>query len=154
MELSQDACLWVLHPGLAADEPYNSRVDINEYSVVILLEYKQFRALFTGDIGESTETRLCERYDRWDVDLLKVPHNGSRYSSSSRFLAEISPAYAVISLGRNPYNPPNEESYDRLYAVQAQVLRTDYDGTVRVQTYGDGYRLYTTRSNRLYIHPK
>ncbi|MBZ0257980.1 DNA internalization-related competence protein ComEC/Rec2 [bacterium] len=138
---------WALNP------PADSRqADINEQSLVLWMKWKEFDALFTGDIGEKTERRMAQQFDHWDVDVLKVAHHGSRYSSSDEFLSEIQPEFAVIQVGRNNYDHPHIEARQRLYAVDAHVLRTDYDGTVSLQTNGDGgYRLYASRSNRLYV---
>ena len=138
---------WALNP--PAD---GSSIDINEQSLVLWMKWKEFDALFTGDIGEKTERRMAQQFDHWDVDVLKVAHHGSRYSSSDEFLNETQPEFAVIQVGRNNYNHPHIEARQRLYAVNAHVLRTDYDGTVSLQTNGDGgYRLYASRSNRLYV---
>lgn len=147
IDLDTDVTLWVLSPDgatLASDS------SPNEKSVVLLLQYKELDVLLTGDIGFEIEKQLCDRYDNWDVDTLKVPHHGSRFSSGERFLNETRPEFAVIQVGRNTYGHPHREAQARLSQAGAEVLRTDRDGTVRLTSDGQGYRIYTTRSDRLY----
>jgi competence protein ComEC len=65
------------------------------------------------------------------ADLLKVPHHGSRGSSSMSFLQRVRPQWAVIQTGdRNPFGHPHPETLAR-YAVQGvQVFRTDRHGAI------------------------
>ncbi len=140
--------IWTLHP---TPESLATK-DLNENSVVLRLQYHDFDLLLTGDIGKSVEKELCDRYENWAVDLLKVPHHGSRYSSSIEFLREIHPQFAIIETGRNSYGHPHEETQKRLHSIYAHILRTDRDGTVQLRTFGTGFRIHTTRSNHLYIH--
>ncbi|MDP8245670.1 MAG: DNA internalization-related competence protein ComEC/Rec2 [Candidatus Hinthialibacter antarcticus] len=137
---------WALNPALESHEK-----DINEQSVVLWMRWKKFDALFTGDIGSKTEQRLITDYDNWDADILKVAHHGSRYSTSDGFLRETLPEFAIIQTGRNNYGHPHIDTRQRLYDINAHILRTDYDGSIQLQTDGEGYRLYASRSNRLYV---
>jgi len=148
IDLDHGVTLWVLSPD---DSTIQKDCDVNEKSVVLLLQYQELDVLLTGDIGFVMEKELCDKYNRWDVDVLKVPHHGSQYAGSESFLQEIRPEFAVIPVGRNAYGHPHQEARDRLYAIGAHVLRTDYDGTIRLVSDGHDYRLYSTRSNRLYI---
>ena len=140
--------IWTLHPNPES----LATQDLNENSAVLRIRYRETDLLLTGDIGKSVERELCRRYENWEVDILKVPHHGSKYSSSAEFLQEIRPQFAVIETGRNPYGHPHLETRKRFYSIQTHVLRTDYDGTIRLRTFGRSYRLFATRSNRLYIH--
>jgi len=71
--------LTVLHP-----DPHwpGWGLDLNEDSVVLLLEYGCFRAVLTGDAGLPVEARLRGRVG--PVALLKVGHHGSRTASGAR----------------------------------------------------------------------
>lgn len=144
----QTTC-WILHPQTTENEFSG---DINEQSVVIMMESLGKRFLFTGDIGKSTENKLITLFDHWDTGVLKVPHHGSRYSTTEQFLHEIQPETAIIQVGRNTYGHPHEDTRNRLYDVNAHVLRNDYDGTIRLQTFGNGYKIYTTQSKRHFIY--
>lgn len=138
--------LWTLHPD--SHEPSD---DVNEDSLVLWMRWNDFDLLLTGDIGAETEARLATRFENWDADVLKVPHHGSRYSTSEWLLRETRPEFGVIQVGRNPYGHPHIDTRQRLYAINAHVLRTDYDGTVRLQSDGERYWCYTTKSNRLIV---
>lgn len=105
--------------------------ELNDSSVVALLTTPDFKALYTGDIGEFTEARLVRDYDL-NVDVLKVPHHGSRFSSSEAFLKEVSPAISVIEVGKNTYGHPTKAVLDRLLKYGSQIFRTDTQGIIKV----------------------
>jgi competence protein ComEC len=128
----------VLHP--APGWPHRGE-DINEDSVVLLVEYREFQAVFAGDAGFPAESAMAGRLRR--VDLLKVGHHGSRGSTGEAWLAALAPAVAVISLGRNNYGHPAPATLDRLRAHGVTVRRTDREGTITVVTDG---RSMTVRS--------
>ena len=114
--------------------------DLNEDSVVLLLEYHGFRALFAGDAGLPAEAWLAGRIGR--VDLLKVGHHGSRSATGAAWLDEVAPRIAVISTGRgNRYGHPHREVVDRLLARGVSLWRTDQDGTVAVSVDGTTIRV-------------
>jgi len=115
--------------------------DVNEDSLVLLLEYGDFQALFAGDAGFPAEAAMRERLRR--VDLLKVGHHGSRGSTGDAWLDALAPPVAVISLGRNDYGHPSPLTLERLHAHGVAVHRTDREGMITVVT--DGRRM-TVRS--------
>lgn len=105
----------------------------NEDSMVIFLSYEKFSALFTADIGEKTELALLDAGVLKNIDLLKVPHHGSKFSSSISFLEELSPELAVVSVGaKNSYGHPNGDTLMRLEGVGAEIIRTDQHGDIEV----------------------
>ncbi len=115
--------------------------DVNEDSLVLLIEFGEFQALFAGDAGFPAEQAMQGRLRR--VDLLKVGHHGSRGSTGDAWLTALAPAVAVISLGRNDYGHPAPATLERLRAHGVAVHRTDLEGTITVVT--DGLRM-TVRS--------
>jgi len=131
----------VLHPDTAWA---GWGLDLNENSVVLLVEYRSFRAILSGDAGLPVEASLAGRVG--PVDLLKVGHHGSRGATGSAWLRELRPAIAIISVGEgNRYGHPSPEALQRLSAASVEVYRTDRDGSIEVQT--DGHSM-TTRSRR------
>jgi competence protein ComEC len=108
--------------------------DVNEDSVVLLVRFGEFEALFTGDAGFPAEAVLAPAVG--PVDLLKVGHHGSRGSTGGELLDSLRPRAAVISVGRNDYGHPAPETLARLEARRIPVFRTDRDGAVRVMTDG------------------
>ncbi len=111
----------------------------NEQSVVLKLTYGDFDALLTGDIGTPTETALLESGTLTDIELLKVGHHGSKYSSTVPFLDTIKPEISLISTGKNSYGHPTPEAIERLKAIGSQIFRTDQDGDVHLITDGKKY---------------
>ena len=113
--------------------------DANDDSVVFRLVLGEFSMLFTGDIGFSTEEMLCRHPELLKSTVLKVPHHGSRYSSSPQFLNAVSPDLALISAGyRNSFHLPAVETVENLQRRKIRILRTDLDGTIRIRCDIDG----------------
>lgn len=123
--------------------------DVNEDSVVLLLEYGSFQALFPGDAGFPAEERL--RGHLGAVDVLKVGHHGSAGSSGDGWLRELRPRIAVVSVGRNTYGHPAPSAVARLHAAGAELWRTDRDGTVTVET--DGTAMTVRAGDRAAAYP-
>lgn len=112
----------------------------NNDSVVLRLGLGERHILLPADIEAKIEAKLVASNLPLASDVLKVPHNGSRTSSTEEFLNRVNPAAAVISLGaHNPFGHPNSQVLERLRAHRARVWRTDEDGAIRVRT--DGHQL-------------
>ncbi|MFV1883987.1 MAG: DNA internalization-related competence protein ComEC/Rec2 [Balneola sp.] len=103
--------------------------DPNQHSVVLNVIYGESEFLFTGDAGEDQEERLLENYgDLLDTDFLKVGHHGSRTSSYSTFLEEVSPEIAVVSLAeRNRFKHPHPEAIQRIKQKRTELYFTSRD---------------------------
>jgi len=128
----------LLHPDTAWAE---WRLDLNEDSAVLLVEYGGFRALLAGDAGLRAEARLEGRVGR--VAVLKVGHHGSRSATGPAWLDELVPAVAVVSSGAgNRYGHPHREVLERLADRGISIWRTDQLGTVSIWT--DGHHMVVT----------
>ena len=128
-----DLVLQVLHP-------HKLTGDANEDSLVLQLTYQDVSFLFTGDIGEEAEHELLGMECLADIDILKVAHHGSQYSSSTGFLDVVQPEIAIYSAGvGNSYGHPHDDAISRLAASDAQVYGTDQCGTIVVSTDGASY---------------
>jgi len=111
--------------------------DVNEMSVVLEGSFGEFDWLLTGDIGEKEELELVREGLVRDIELLKVGHHGSKYSSSEVWLRQVSPEVAVISVGKkNRFGHPTEVVLDRLEKLGVRVLRTDEMGMIKVVSDG------------------
>lgn len=112
--------------------------NLNETSIVSLLKYQDFEALLPGDIGIEEEEKL----KIGDVEVLKIAHHGSKYSTSPGFLEKTTPELAIISVGAtNRYGHPTPEVLERLRNLEIKILRTDLDGEVEIVS--DGENWYT-----------
>lgn len=106
--------------------------NINDYALVGLLESTGIKALFTSDIGFDQEKALLGKYNL-DLDILKVAHHGSKFSTSQDFLNKTRPQIAVIEVGKNSYGHPTKEVLSRLASIDAKILRTDQLGTIKLE---------------------
>ena len=104
----------------------------NEDSMVLLFSCHDVRVLFTGDIGEETEKKL-NITEISELQVLKVAHHGSRFSSSEAFFSDKKVDAAVISVGYNHYGHPSEEVLERLSLLQIPYYRTDEGGCILLQ---------------------
>ncbi len=130
---------WVLSPGDTVNlggavftvlGPLREYGETNNDSLVLRLDYEGFSALFCGDMESAAELDLLKANADLQVNLLKVAHHGSKTSSTDRFLKKVSPDYAVISVGNDGSDLPDEETLIRLEAAGAEIYRTDLDNTV------------------------
>ncbi|MDO8469826.1 MAG: MBL fold metallo-hydrolase [bacterium] len=118
--------------------------DLNDTTLVARVESGGVSALFTGDAGAPVERTLV-RAGVSPVDILKVGHHGSKFSSSEEFLRALRPAVAVIEVGKNSYGHPTSETLARLRAAGAAIFRTDERGTIEVRLGGLGLQVFTAR---------
>lgn len=104
---------------------------VNNASIVAKLVYGNQSILLTGDIEKQTEGKLVLGRVDIDSDYLKLPHHGSKTSSTDDFLEKTSPVLAFISLGlKNPYGHPHQEVISRLEKRNIKYYRTDELGTI------------------------
>ena len=142
VDLTPTARLDLLHPFDAASTDLHDK-DVNNDSLVLKLTYGDVRILFTGDIGRKVELQLVESRKDLRAEIVKVPHHGSKTSSSAEFLDAVRPQYAVFSLGqRNRYRFPSKVIVERYRERGCHILRTDRLGAIRLRT--DGRRCWIT----------
>lgn len=113
--------------------------DLNSFSEVVNIKYGQFSALLMGDADSSIQGEIMKVASLSPVDVLKVPHHGSKTSLREDFLNLIKPNLAVISVGKNSYGHPTKELLEELRGVVGKTLRTDLDGEVEVVSDNAGW---------------
>lgn len=109
----------------------------NEYSLVLLLTYQEFKGLFTGDVEGSGEVMAWEYMQGSgkadELTVLKVAHHGSGNSTGMEMLDILSPRIALISCGKNNrYGHPHEDLLKRLDTVGSRIYTTPEYGAVTV----------------------
>ena len=124
--------------------------DVNDLSLVLMVEYGQTRFLFTGDMEMIAEDDMLDHWaddSLFQADVLKVGHHGSYSSTGYRFLRAVMPTYAVISVGgNNEYGHPHDDPMSRLRDAEVSIYRTDkmYD----IVAVSDGCDITFTWENR------
>jgi competence protein ComEC len=112
----------------------------NNDSLAFRVTFGRHSFLLSGDIERQVEAELVAEGLLRKTDVLKVPHHGSKTSSTAAFLDLLQPAFAVMSAGfENSYGHPHAEVLERYRERHSCVLRTDLDGLVTVRS--DGRRL-------------
>ena len=136
IEFTPTATLNLLHPLGAASTDLMDE-DKNDDSLVLKITYGEVDVLFTGDIGKKAEARLIASGQDLRSEILKVPHHGSRTSSTAPFLKAVQPRYAIFSLGQsNQYQFPHAVVVERYRARGCPMLRTDQSGAITLRTDG------------------
>ena len=145
INLEPDIYLKILNPliSVAGTDPKNH----NNNSIVTRLVFNEVSFLFTADIEDEAEMALVQKQkslerDFLSADILKVPLHGSKVSSSLKFLQTVNPSTAIIQVGRNNrFNHPHQEILKRLNQQEIDILRTDINGTIRIISNGENYKI-------------
>ena len=115
----------------------------NENALVIKVTTGGYTYLFTGDIPANVEKDLYTKYGKIKVDVLKVAHHGSAYSSSVTFFEMVHPVIAMIGVGEhNLYGHPTKIVLKRLQERKICILRTDEDGSFSIISYLGEHLIY------------
>jgi competence protein ComEC len=115
------------------------RLAPNDASLVLRVTHGATRFLFPGDLEAAGEAAAVER-GGLRADVVKVPHHGSRRSSTAAFVAAVRPRLAIVPVGvGNRYGFPHAEAVGRWREAGAHVLRTD-EGAIRLLSDGHAVR--------------
>jgi competence protein ComEC len=133
----------VLWPPRPSSWPVTSN---NNDSIVLRLIYGAVAILLTGDIEEAAEAAILSSAVDLRADVLKVPHHGSKTSSTAAFLDRVHPRCAVISVGeRSRFGHPHESVVERYLSRAIPLFETGRDGMVTIETDGTGLDISTYR---------
>ena len=123
---------------VSADDP---ALEENDASLVLRVEHGRTALLLTGDLeGAGEAAALAASGPLLRADLVKVPHHGSRTSSSVPFVELVRPTWAVASLGAgNRFGFPHAEAEARWRGAGAAWARTD-QGAARFLSDGEAFR--------------
>lgn len=120
------------HPPVTGPDPIQNT---NNGSLVADIQYGDFRAVIVGDVEKEAEGKLLQTDELGPVDVMQVPHHGSRTSSTEAFLNRLKPKIAVAQLGfENRYGFPHQEVVARYKRLDTALFRTDLDGAISMST--------------------
>ena len=131
--------------------------DPNNMSIVLRIQYGNTSFLFAGDAEIDSEQDILNSGENLKSTLLKVGHHGSDTSTSYRWLREIAPEYAIISVGKNnSYGHPTEQTLSRLSDADVTLFRTDLQGHIICTSDGNTVSFTVQRNanaDTFYIEP-
>jgi competence protein ComEC len=146
------ARVYVLHPSPIFIEPPNhdKHWNVNNASIVLLVQYGEIRFLLMGDAEGEAEGYMAYIYDDFLMaDVLKTGHHGSITSSTQRFIDLVDPGKAIISVGRlNRFNHPSAVIIRRLNQKGSAIYRTDLHGALIIETCGRELSITTVNPAR------
>ena len=127
--------------------------DVNDGSLVLRLHWEDETVLLTGDAERDAETALAAADCR--AGILKVPHHGSRTSSSLPFIRAVEPRHAIVSTGgATGRESVNAGVLARYQAQDIRVWRTDWLGGIRLTRRDGQSTIQATRVKRGYPYPQ
>lgn len=140
LDFGEEVSAKVLNPPIGFRYP-----DINDNSLIIKIDYKDFSVLLTADIGTVTERDLIARYGQeLRAQILKAGHHGSKHSTCALFLETVAAEVAVISCGKNnSFGHPHPEVIKRLKRKKIKTYTTAKSGNIAIASDGEKYRVET-----------
>ncbi|HYB20065.1 MAG TPA: DNA internalization-related competence protein ComEC/Rec2, partial [Thermodesulfobacteriota bacterium] len=133
-----------LHPPLESDRRRN--FSGNNGSLVLRLTFEGVSFLFCGDVESAAEKEILQTSATLQSAVLKVPHHGSKSSSTQKFLESVRPRYAVFTVRAGARNRlPHPTVLERYEALGVKIYRSDRDGAITFITDGKALRVKTFR---------
>jgi beta-lactamase superfamily II metal-dependent hydrolase len=128
----------------------------------MVVSCEDFDFFVGGDLSGSNTSSYVDvesiiAEDVGEVDVYRVNHHGSYYSSNTFFLENLMPQAAVISCGSNSYGHPDSDAMARITATGADLYQTENgsgrirDGNIVITYYAGSFNIKTRRYDRNYI---
>ena len=140
IELGGGAYADILHP----DRDMSKETETNDGSITMRVVYGSTSFMLTGDLPSPVEDWLIQLDDKdgeLKTTVLKAGHHGSKYSTSSEWLAALAPSTVAISVGKNnKYGHPAPETIARISAYGSKILETEDVGTIDFSSDGKTVR--------------
>jgi len=120
---------------------------VNNNSLVILLQYGDFRCLLMSDTTISVEEELLKADKGLKADILKAGHHGYPDASSQEFLREVSPDAAIMSISLKDIRGHQLKGIsEKFKTLGIKTYRIDQDGDITITVSRDGkFRIDTNR---------
>ncbi|MCH5193774.1 MAG: MBL fold metallo-hydrolase [Oscillospiraceae bacterium] len=133
-------------PSFEVLAPVDDYDDLNNYSVVIRLDYGNTSYLFTGDAESKAEKGILKSGADVDADVMKMGHHGSSTSSSEEYLEAVSPDICIIQCGvGNSYGHPHAETVEKIEEMGAKWYSNDRNGNIIVYSDGESIQIKTEK---------
>ncbi|OHB55771.1 MAG: hypothetical protein A2Y07_10610 [Planctomycetes bacterium GWF2_50_10] len=130
----------------AAEADINVPNYINNNSIIMRLEYKNFSMLFTGDAGFEEENRLLEKGFDVRSDVLKIAHHAGAGSTGENWISEVG---AKTGIAQMPKWLSSDERglrvYNQLTAAGMKIYRTWEHGNIEIKSDGEGFTVITSK---------
>jgi competence protein ComEC len=111
--------------------------EINTRGIVGKLSYGQLDVLLTADVDPANYPETA------GIEIVKVPHHGSKFQWNREWWKKVSPGLAVISVGKNSFGHPTPEVIEGLKGLGIKTLRTDQAGDVEIVSDGENWKIVT-----------
>lgn len=115
--------------------------NLNNNSLVLKLNYKNFSMIFTGDIEKEAEQKILKNVNNKILNstILKVAHHGSKTSSTEEFIKKVNPKIALIGVSKkNKFGHPSEQTIKLLQSINCKIYRTDEMGEITLKVNSNG----------------
>lgn len=128
-----DLHIYVVWP--SKEELWEQNLGLNSLSTALFIDYFDFEALLLSDIEKDAQDKI-DLFEymplvQGRVDVLKIPHHGSKDALNKDFFNKVNPKNVVLSVGKNSYGHPAKETMDFLKSKDTKIYRTDKDGTIK-----------------------
>ncbi len=118
--------------------------DLNAFSEIFILSINEFDVIFTGDALPETLSQIVNDSDLTNstIEVLKVPHHGSKNGLTRDFLYAVKPELSVISYAKkNRYGHPHASTIEMLKAYGKPYIATANEGDVVIDIKDSGWSL-------------
>ena len=131
-----------LHPPLEGDKRRN--FSGNDGSLVLRFSFDKVSFLFCGDVESAAEKEILQTGANLQATILKVPHHGSKSSSTQEFLESVRPKFAVFTVRSGTRNRlPHPTVLERYESMGVKIYRSDRDGAITFLTDGKSLQVAT-----------
>ncbi len=108
--------------------------NINNESIVTLLNIRGKRILLMGDAEHEAEYKLLKEVSLENIYILKAGHHCSRTATSDMFLRAVNPEVAICSYGEgNKFGHPHYETIEKFQKHGVQYLETAREGDIVIK---------------------
>ena len=128
----------VNYPFLGSENP----IDRNNQTILSYLSYCDFDLFFSADASIDLQLEMLKYLPYKSVEVLKVPHQGSRFDLCFRCLSFLGAKDAVLSVGENNYGHPHREVLGYYESLGINLYRTDISTNfILIKTNGFEYSI-------------